>query len=885
MRIQFSRVLLRQWIPFAFLGVVVAGTAVAQSKVQLPAVSLDHQFTGATLTGTWVTLRAEKVDFKADGTVGYQKSSGESRQGIWSVANGTLLLMWTGTAASPPILMTVTAFNNDRFRVVSLGGKAHAEFVRQSALQPADLAAPSRPSRSATASSKLKTSLSTSIRPLSSDPHLDDHGGPVADNPTLHVMYWDSDWDSAHSDPQFKRSNIDSWLGTFMSSDYFDKGSQYGIGSGSFGESNQNFFLFPDPGGTTDSLLIHLWATGMIETPGTGVPYPCSDNDVYKVMLPKSTTIDNVLNKTCSSFGAYHLFAPILVPPFVCGLTDLGGVRFVPYTIIPAQCATHSAGDNGFYTDFDELTMLMSHETVEAMTDEIDSFATSIPVIGDIIGGILGILDVDPAWYDSNAGNLFTQSEAADICESPRNPEVWLNNSLVAAYWSNSDNDCAAGPGVVRNFTLGQTGVPGGTPVLVNFDTRTPNVNAGGGFTIQVATNTTHSYSYPSPVNGPAGTRYVTSEPPASVNVTDTFSVTASYGTEYFLTVSTNPAAAAVGNASLTPSNWYDAGPFVIHADQDVAVAAGARYDFTSWSGNISGNTHDLAFTLSGPTNAVANYTLQQLINFDETGIPGATPWQVTVEGTPQAGPFPDWVNNGSTIHYSYEVVVPALTPGTCYVLTSVVPPSPFVVSAPATVLGTYATQSVPQSITNYKLVGSQPGTGALKYLTYTADLVNCGTALGSVTARLASLDPAIAVVPGFRSLTFSPVPANTEVPASDTFTILANPATVDFSKLQWSFRTFPVPPQANPGAPQVVKVGVTVAQDGSGSTNPSGVGTLTYSWILSAIPAGSRARLVNPTSAVTQFVPDVVGSYVLVLTVSNGTDTNSASVTVTATP
>ncbi len=528
------------------------------------------------------------------------------------------------------------------------------------------------------------------------------HGGRVLHHPRVHVLYWHNDWDSVHSDPQFKRANIDNWLRSFIGSNYFDVAGQYSSHSGSFEDSNQSSILcaFPPfgrtPGGSTDSLTIHGWLTCEIEIPGTGVPYPCDDDDVYVVLLPKGTQINNIFNQTCTSFGAYHLFAPILVPPVVCGLFDLGGIHLAPYVVIPVDCATKAAGPNGFFTDFDELTTLLSHEIVEAGTDPIDSFVTSVPVVGDIFGFLLGITGGGPGWYDStlSLGDLFTKSEAADICEFPPfSPDVWLNNSLVAAYWSNADGACACGPGVVKSFTLRQTGVAGGIPVPVTFDTRTPDVNAGGGFTIQVATNTSHSYSYPTPVNGAPGARYVTSEPPATVNVTDDFSKTAVYTPQFFLTVSTNPAAAAAGNASLTPSDWYGAGPITIHTDPDVSAGSGTRYHFTSWGGDISAATSVFTFTLGAPTNAVANYVLQRLVTFDQTGIPAGPTWHVTVNGTEHVGPFADWFGDGSTVVFTYQSPVPDTTVGTRYVLTGTSPTSPLLANAPKTVTGVYKTQ------------------------------------------------------------------------------------------------------------------------------------------------------------------------------------------------
>ncbi|MDQ2944766.1 MAG: PKD domain-containing protein, partial [Acidobacteriota bacterium] len=154
-------------------------------------------------------------------------------------------------------------------------------------------------------------------------------------------------------------------------------------------------------------------------------------------------------------------------------------------------------------------------------------------------------------------------------------------------------------------------------------------------------------------------------------------------------------------------------------------------------------------------------------------------------------------------------------------------------------------------SITNYQFVSEQRTSLTSSNVTYRADVLNTGVALGSATATLTSLDPfSVRVVPGQDTLKFAPVPANGQVTSSNTFTILVDRTVpFDFNKLQWTFQTTSAGPVANAGPNQIVKVGSTVTLDGSKSTNPSGVGTLTYSWAFTFRPAGTAAILMNPTS------------------------------------
>ncbi|MCP5197341.1 MAG: hypothetical protein H6974_11225 [Gammaproteobacteria bacterium] len=93
--------------------------------------------------------------------------------------------------------------------------------------------------------------------------------------------------------------------------------------------------------------------------------------------------------------------------------------------------------------------------------------------------------------------------------------------------------------------------------------------------------------------------------------------------------------------------------------------------------------------------------------------------------------------------------------------------------------------------------------------------------------------------------------------------------------------------PVANAGPDQQVDVGDTVRLDGSGSSDADG-DPLTYQWALTTQPVGSTAVLQNANQVLAQFIPDLAGSYIAQLMVSDGvltSDPDTATVTVTVPP
>ncbi len=83
--------------------------------------------------------------------------------------------------------------------------------------------------------------------------------------------------------------------------------------------------------------------------------------------------------------------------------------------------------------------------------------------------------------------------------------------------------------------------------------------------------------------------------------------------------------------------------------------------------------------------------------------------------------------------------------------------------------------------------------------------------------------------------------------------------------------------PIAQAGNAQSVSVGQIVHLDGAGSYDPEGSG-LTYEWSIVSAPAGSAATLSGTTLVSPDITPDVAGSYLIQLVVSDGVSKSTPS-------
>ncbi len=83
------------------------------------------------------------------------------------------------------------------------------------------------------------------------------------------------------------------------------------------------------------------------------------------------------------------------------------------------------------------------------------------------------------------------------------------------------------------------------------------------------------------------------------------------------------------------------------------------------------------------------------------------------------------------------------------------------------------------------------------------------------------------------------------------------------------------VAPVANAGADKDTLVGTTITFDSSASSDLNG-DTLGHQWVLISSPPGNTASLVNATSSMPTFTPNVTGAYVFGVRVDDGTEASA---------
>lgn len=290
-----------------------------------------------------------------------------------------------------------------------------------------------------------------------------------------------------------------------------------------------------------------------------------------------------------------------------------------------------------------------------------------------------------------------------------------------------------------------------------------------------------------------------------------------------------------------------------------------------------------VVFSGESSTHPTEQVDVGSVITLDASGSTtssGATPTISWILASEPAGSTVTLPSAGAVAHFTPDVVgeydvhvIATDSTGAFeevdYAFQADPPPSALVV---ATVTASTNSSETIRAITNYLVLldgsGSSvaPGDGSTSVWTLVSKPSGSTAQLSSLGGSLTNFLPDVA---GDYVVTLAVTDASTGL--NSTFTVTTDVSQGPIAVVTGSASG--VVAVAN-GPSFASSVGVPVTLRGSGSYEING-GTLSYSWAITTKPSGSNAAIANPTAANTTITPDVEGTYVVQLTV---TDTAGAS-------
>ncbi len=295
-------------------------------------------------------------------------------------------------AADQPVIKTATK------------GRTHQlpTTVRKAAMPP------SKNTPKAAHSSSSSSSNSTSVPNLV----FGGSGAAVFANPTLYAVFWGS---SVNSDVT---SKLPDFLKAFGSAPYFAWLNEYDAGGKHIAGTTWGDKFTITPANTKTNISDDEIRAEMVAQMKAGHITKASGEAIYVIAFPKGTVIhdgtDTSANKSKSasgdvSFCAYHKHY------------DGSDVPHFKYAIVPDVDGVSGCG-GGTLRYFDHITMAVSHELVETITDAQDS-----------------------GWYDSNdkSGKTDQWGEIGDICNAQYGSmSGQAGGYAIQRMWSNKQSTC-----------------------------------------------------------------------------------------------------------------------------------------------------------------------------------------------------------------------------------------------------------------------------------------------------------------------------------------------------------------------------------------------------------------------------------------------------------
>jgi uncharacterized protein (TIGR03437 family) len=213
------------------------------------------------------------------------------------------------------------------------------------------------------------------------------------------------------------------------------------------------------------------------------------------------------------------------------------------------------------------------------------------------------------------------------------------------------------------NCTLTVTTNPSGLQIIVDSNTLVAPQ------TFQWTPSSSHTIGVTSPQGG-AGTQYVfsnwsdgggqTHSVTASSSAT---TYTASFATQYLLTTAASPISGGTVTAAPSSTNgYYTAGTSV-----QLTASPSSGYQFSNWSGDLSGSTNPQSVTMSAPRNVTANFSTVTATSVTVTTNPPGL--QISVDGSTLTAPQNFSWSAGSS--HTIGVTSPQGSGGTQYIFSN----------------------------------------------------------------------------------------------------------------------------------------------------------------------------------------------------------------------
>jgi hypothetical protein len=284
--------------------------------------------------------------------------------------------------------------------------------------------------------------------------NLQYYGGPVISNPKVYAVFWGD-----KVDPE-TTANIGAFYANMLDSTYMDWLSEYNtnlkavdgrdgthqtIGRGSFAGT-----VTIQPGNTAKALTDAMVQTELDAQIAAGHLPKADANNLYMIYFPSGVSIAIDGQKSCSSFCAYHE-----------GFKSPRDGSSVYYGVMPV-CG-FGCGFAG--SAFESLTIVSSHECIEATTDPF-------PTPGDKPA-------YPQAWNDAGG------QEIGDLC-AQGNSTVTGHGMTSAVQWEydNSIGGCNQGPWAQNALApaalaLAPLSAPTRTPLLDGLRTASADVFSG----------------------------------------------------------------------------------------------------------------------------------------------------------------------------------------------------------------------------------------------------------------------------------------------------------------------------------------------------------------------------------------------------------------------